>query len=266
MKYLIAIDLDDTLLTTSKKVTDFSKHVIEKVKARGHKIVLATGRSYDGAIAHYNKLNLDTPLITLHGGYTWFLEGSNSNKFINKSFIEELNSEVGDLILSAVYNGSNELFVFNYSKELEFSFNGANNSNVKPFDINNISDSIINIAVAIDAASIDKFESFFTNKEIAPRNWGIYNNLAFYDLHIKDVSKANALKKVLEYYNLSTKNLITYGDGPNDVEMLELAKYGVAMINAKDYVKKSASFVTDFDNNNDGVAKHLNKLLENGTL
>ena len=265
MKYLIAIDLDDTLLTTNKKVTDYSKKVIDEIKGRGHKIVLATGRSYDGAINHYNKLNLDTPLITLHGGYTWFLD-NDINKFIDTNFIKRLNNELEDIILSAIYNGSKEIYSYNFSKELEFSFNGANNNNIKTFDINNISNQIINIAVAIKAESTDKFEAFFTNEDIIPRSWGIHNDIAFYDLHIKDVSKANALKNVLNYYNLTTDHLITFGDGPNDIEMLSMAKYSVAMINARDYVKKHADDVTEFDYNNDGVAKHLNKLLENGTL
>lgn len=58
------------------------------------------------------------------------------------------------------------------------------------------------------------------------------------------VSKAEAIKSLLQTLNLSPSNIMTFGDGENDIEMLELAGIGVAMGNAQDYVKTHADFVT----------------------
>ena len=38
---------------------------------------------------------------------------------------------------------------------------------------------------------------------------------------------------------------MAFGDGENDMEMLEFAGVGIAMGNAEDMVKKSADYVTD---------------------
>ena len=45
---------------------------------------------------------------------------------------------------------------------------------------------------------------------------------------------------------------MAFGDGGNDIEMLEFVKYGVAMGNAGENVKKSAAYVTE-DVDNDGI-------------
>ena len=58
------------------------------------------------------------------------------------------------------------------------------------------------------------------------------------------VSKAEAIKTLLKELKLKPSEIMTFGDGENDIEMLELAGIGVAMGNAKDHVKKHADFVT----------------------
>ena len=49
-----------------------------------------------------------------------------------------------------------------------------------------------------------------------------------------------------------------FGDGENDVEMLEAVGTGIAMGNAADYVKQHARFVTE-SNRDDGIAMALEK-------
>lgn len=75
----------------------------------------------------------------------------------------------------------------------------------------------------------------------------------------KDVSKANGIEVLLRHLNMIPAQAIAFGDNYNDLDMLELAGVGVAMNNAPDDVKKTASAVTD-DNNHDGIYKFLQKI------
>lgn len=75
----------------------------------------------------------------------------------------------------------------------------------------------------------------------------------------KTVSKAEGIKIMLEHFGLKANQSIAFGDNYNDLDMLELAGVGVAMNNAPDDVKKTASAVTD-DNNHDGIYKFLQKI------
>lgn len=52
--------------------------------------------------------------------------------------------------------------------------------------------------------------------------------------------KGNGIHKVLEYYHFSPSEAIAFGDGTNDIEMLEAVGTGVAMGNATDNVKAIA--------------------------
>ena len=49
---------------------------------------------------------------------------------------------------------------------------------------------------------------------------------------------------------------MTIGDQNNDQTMIDMAGYGVAMGNAVQEIKDSASYITD-TNDNDGVAKAI---------
>src|SRR5690625_4476488 len=66
-KHLIAIDLDGTLLTDDKKISEQSKQMIKKVVEQGHIVVIATGRTNQMSILYYNELELITPLINSNG-------------------------------------------------------------------------------------------------------------------------------------------------------------------------------------------------------
>lgn len=64
-KYLIALDLDGTLLTDDKKIALPSKQIIQTLIDQGHIVVIATGRSNRMSILYYRELGLTTPMIKL---------------------------------------------------------------------------------------------------------------------------------------------------------------------------------------------------------
>lgn len=58
-------------------------------------------------------------------------------------------------------------------------------------------------------------------------------------------SKAKGMERVLRYYGIDQEEIIAFGDGENDMEMLQFAGIGVAMGNADPEVKEIADYVTD---------------------
>ena len=53
----------------------------------------------------------------------------------------------------------------------------------------------------------------------------------------QDVSKSLAIKVVLDYFNISPENAIAFGDGDNDIDMLEYVGLGIAMGNGSTALK-----------------------------
>lgn len=56
-------------------------------------------------------------------------------------------------------------------------------------------------------------------------------------------NKGVGVEKVLEYYHLKKENAIAFGDGSNDIEMLQAVGIGVAMGNATEDVKAAADVI-----------------------
>lgn len=78
-------------------------------------------------------------------------------------------------------------------------------------------------------------------------------------------SKGEGVRKLLEHYSLDKNRTIAFGDGENDVEMLQLVGLGVAVDNARDKLKRVAHALT-LSNNDDGVAHVLDMIVTNMKL
>jgi len=69
-------------------------------------------------------------------------------------------------------------------------------------------------------------------------------------------NKGDALNAVAKYLGLGSENVMSFGDGSNDIPMLEAAGVGVAMANACPEAKAAADYIT-LSNTQDGVAEFI---------
>jgi hydroxymethylpyrimidine pyrophosphatase-like HAD family hydrolase len=73
------------------------------------------------------------------------------------------------------------------------------------------------------------------------------------------------IEKMIERLGITKDEVAAFGDGGNDIEMIESVGWGIAMGNACDELKRVAKFTTD-DIDNDGLAKAVGILVEKGLL
>ena len=76
------------------------------------------------------------------------------------------------------------------------------------------------------------------------------------DVIAKGGGKISGIRDYLALYGLTPEEIIAFGDGENDIEMLRFAGIGVAMGNAMEGAKMVADYVTA-DIDDDGIAKAL---------
>ena len=74
----------------------------------------------------------------------------------------------------------------------------------------------------------------------------------------EDVSKSLAIMKTLDFFGMDKSETIAFGDGENDIDMLELAGLGIAMGNGHEKLKKVADFITK-PSGEDGIHYALRK-------
>lgn len=80
------------------------------------------------------------------------------------------------------------------------------------------------------------------------------------DVIAKGIHKGSAMKYLLNHWGLDSENLAAFGDGGNDLEMLELAKYSYAMENGSQAAKDVATYLAP-SNDQEGVLTIIEELL-----
>lgn len=76
------------------------------------------------------------------------------------------------------------------------------------------------------------------------------------DIIPKDGGKIIGIQEMLNHYGIAREEMMAFGDGDNDIEMLQYAQIGIAMGSAFNHVKQCADYVTD-SAQNDGIMKAL---------
>ncbi|MDY3024406.1 MAG: Cof-type HAD-IIB family hydrolase [Streptococcus hyovaginalis] len=263
-KKIIALDLDGTLLNSQSQLSDYTIEVIQRVKQAGHTVLIATGRPYRMAEKFYHQLQLDTPMINFNGSLThipgkkWPFE---QQILIDKQylidFLKEEETFQADFIAGEY---KNKFFITqNHLDKFDPALMGVSEISpetlIKPEKISKDPHSILMQTRAEDKYALaDEMNRYFKN-ELEINTWG--GPLNILETCAKGVSKASALRYLLEHYKASREDLIAFGDEQNDVQMLELAGVGYAMKNASDQLVPVADRLTAFTNDQDGVAREL---------
>jgi phosphoglycolate phosphatase (TIGR01487 family) len=93
-------------------------------------------------------------------------------------------------------------------------------------------------------------------RKILPKDVRIVDTGFAYHIIDANVSKGRALKFIADKLGLSVEDFVAIGDSENDVEMLEVVGFGIAVANAHEKLKEVADLVTSKPNG-DGVVEAL---------
>lgn len=268
-KYLIAIDLDGTLLQDWQNVSDETISYLKEIQQNGHKIVLATGRPFRSSEKFYDLLGLDTPLINYNGGLVTSKNDPNFKGFsltVDKDIIIEIFKNTRKYIHNAFGEVKDDIFLLEDTEEIQpllHNFNGARLF-VGEFEkiLTEPTNGFIIIANKGEGHFIQEYIKEHYGDRILHRNWG--NEYRYIiEIFTPDTNKGQALKYVGDYLGFKPENIIAFGDAHNDIEMLEYAGTSIAMKNAQECLFPYADQTTEFTNQENGVIKHLQKLLNN---
>lgn len=261
--YLIALDLDGSLLNNRSELSDRTASVIKSLKELGHIIVIATGRPFSGAISYYRQLGLNTPLITDNGGSIENPVNADFAKqrtYIPLNLMHQLFTFSKPILYSAFFSVNDVVYAYQYDPRLAAFFSGVQTDKVIEGDFTGFAvepTGMVFLIYANEQKTLEHYIDQHLSHTLNYRLWGSDRKYAIYEIYLKHVSKYSALSYLLEHYNLEPSQLMTFGDGINDVEMIGKAHLGVAMKNANPEVKQVAKVVSDYTNDEDAIARFL---------
>lgn len=265
-KYLIACDIDGTLLNEQGKLDPITIETLRKVSDLGHKVVIATGRPLGGCLHIYNEIGIDNPIITDNGAsidHPGHIEFAKQRTYIPIKVMKTLFEYSKDHIESAFFSIEKTVYAYKYNKELETYFVGLSSGKLIECEFTDLDVEPNGMIFLINHDFVDKFESWITfqyPETLSFRRWGTdKNGNVMYEVYLKHTSKASALNYLINYFNIDPKNTIAFGDGINDLEMIKEMSFGVAMKNGVPQLKEVAYQITDVTNDEAGLAKYLQK-------
>lgn len=271
---LIALDLDGTLLTSDKTIDTLTKQKLWEAQQRGIIIVIATGRDKGGIDFVIDELQLE------HGNnYVAGVNGQIIYSFQRKEYTldEVLSGADAKRIMHIAQKYDFEVISccgydhYDFStprlrrrKKMHNFFFG------KPMDYGlqrgkrrflPIEDADHEITQDINKFVLKQSPRFFRRKlEAIRQELREYELLkvgeGWIEVMPKGVSKGAALRQIGEMEQIDPSQMMAFGDAENDLAMFKTVKYGIAMGNAMDVLKKTAYAITD-TNDQQGIAKAL---------
>lgn len=257
----LIIDFDNTLTNSKREITDYTREVISKIVNKGIYVVLCTGRPNIFAIEKSKYCHASPIVITDNGAliYNYELNKVYYSLPIPKDILEEILNLCKDNNVDCIYNSPNN----------RYRYQGMRNRFIPDIDIIDSINDINNIVTQIvisseDIESIKKCAQIIDNiKDIKINNTSLNTNTnrkyAFCDLNMNGVSKGIAIQKLMDMLDIANDEIVCFGDSLNDISMFKACKYSVAMKNAEEVLKEQAYMITEYDNDEDGLAKFLNK-------
>ena len=266
-QFIIFFDCDGTLIQDDQSIGEKTASYIKKLKDEGHKIVLASGRPPRAIIPYYEQLGLDTPIIAYNG---LVLYDPETKKFVKeKRYRKELIGEFFDRFPEYMFDNfqsetDTELYFLVNDGEYENYFHKEGmNVHYGPFK-NDLKDDVFSFVVNIKKEYLDKRQemSDFVNTydDIGMRFWYPNDNMG--ELYYYSANKSSKMSIIAKRYGLDRAHIIAFGDGCNDIEMIKKAGISFAMKNADPGLLESADYVTEYDNNHEGIYHALKKIFE----
>lgn len=265
---LLFTDLDGTLLNNDSQISAVTKNFLDEFLAAGNKLIFSSGRPKNSMLEVKNDAGLTQPgilLICSNGTQVYDCDSGQviMEKRLPLAYISYLQEQAAKHNLhihtyhkdTVVSPAEDEEIIF-YRRRIHLPLI------VSP-DLTAVLTEEPCKMLAISLNDFNKLEAF--RQEITDWAQGkiqmIYSNGMYLELFRHDAGKGNAVRFVCDYFGVPMTNAYAAGDADNDISMLEAAGCGIAMANATDIVKQSADVVTDLDNNHDGLADMMQKLL-----
>ncbi len=263
---LMAFDLDDTLLNDNREISDENVAALRQCAEKGIYIVLCSGRAEDAILPFVRRLEIAGKeagrYIIAINGCSIFDMHKRQQIFCRKveGDILSRTNEIAESwgLRSEVYTAD----TIYYKEETEWTrldieLCGLKGVIVQDYD-NFIKKGFTKMLLPGVPEKLQEIQKVL-RAEFGKRAVIFTSKPYFLEILPPDCGKGEAVSWLAGQLNIPVQKTMGFGDSMNDESLIKMAGYGVAMCNGLPIIKETADFVTEKDNNHDGVADFIKK-------
>lgn len=269
MKYkLLVLDIDGTVTNSQKEVTKKTKEAIVRLQERGIPVAIASGRPPQGVYKVAEELEFQK-----FGSYILPFNGARILNYKTRECVYEKTlpprlpaklwkdaKEYGIGIIT--YRGDE--IISGTAPDSYMEIEGKINSIpiIYREDFGTYVDFPVNKCLLTGKPEdLEALEPVFAQKYVHEAQ--VFRSEPYFlEVTPKNVDKAYCLRHLLEILGIKREEMVCCGDGFNDLSMIQFAGLGVAMANAQEAVKEVADYITEQDNDHDGIAEVIEKFFD----
>lgn len=238
MKKFLFFDIDGTLYDSNKKLPSKAKEAIFAARKNGHEVFIATGRAPFMIKDVLRELEIDS-YICFNGQYIVHKGKVVSHAEIDSEQLQSVSKFAKQQHHPMVYMNAEKMMAsMSYHPHVEESISSLklpHPSYQEDFYVDHT------IYQALVFCSMEEEQIYH---ERFPKLKFVRWHRVSVDILPLGASKGNAIQFICDKLNLAIEDTIAFGDGLNDIEMLETAGYGVCMGNGHEEALKRAKHVT----------------------
>ena len=252
MVQAVFFDIDGTLIPFGHDTfIDSTKNALKQLKNKGIKIIISSGRPWD-MVSQLDELCVPFDGYILLNGQLCLDQGNVIRGIsIPSDRLKKAYQYFRDHDIEAIFASR-----YDTCYVLDRPYFEAQEFNFQPYDPSRMNDDpVYQIMARIHTNEKEIHQGLM---DILVDYKGVRWHDESEDIIHKDSGKSVGILEMLKYYNIDIKDTMAFGDGGNDIDMLELVNIGVAMGNARDEIKQHADYVCERDIE-DGIYKTLVK-------
>lgn len=263
---VIILDVDGTLLNHQKKIMDKTRDALLAIQKKQIRIMLVSGRPLCGLTGYAKELNMRR--------YNGMLASCNGHQILNlksgeilfertipKAVVHKVLRHCKTYDVTVMIDDGIHLFIED-SEGFMVDYEAKGNN----FIIKKVDDLVKFIDFDVHKILISGESEYLMNMYEALYS-PFYNDLdcmftspCYMEYVMKDFDRVAAIQTVLETSGYHRNDIMAFGDGSHDIDLLQYAGIGIAMENGDDDVKEVADFIT-LSNEEDGISYALERLL-----
>ena len=260
---MLCTDLDETMLNSSKKVSDEDKASIEYFKNNGGLFTFITGRT-PLAINHIIDMAAPNTYIGCLNGGAIFDPDTNTNLMeleLSKDYVSLLEFADREFPSAGLEVMAHDKVWFCKANELVNRHRSVELLPDNQCDYHDVPGKLAKVLVIDEPHVIDEVVKLLPTLPHANNFDFIRSTKNYYEILPKGSSKGNLLKEIAKMNGVPLHQTYAVGDNENDISLIIAAGTGYAVANAIDSAKEAADRVTV--SYNESPISHIVKDIEN---